>query len=72
MVGKFWLVEGADFIGKARDFAGGLMAEIAHHGDARTIAAKRKVEIIHLAHMRHLVEREGDIARPGMGDRYAF
>ena len=61
---KFGLVEGADAVDFAQNFSRSLVAEIAHHRNARTIAAQRVVQVFKLAHMRHLIQRESHIARP--------
>ena len=68
MIREFFAVEGTRIIGNASDLASGLCAKIRHHGDARTVAAERVMQPVHLAHMRHLIEREGHIAGPGVSD----
>ena len=55
----------------AENLPRGLMAQITQHGNARTVAAQRIMQVSELAHMRHFIEREGHIARPGVGDLHA-
>jgi len=55
-------------VAAARDLFGGLGAEIGHHGDAVAVAAQQIVQALVGAHVRHVIEREGDVARPHMGD----
>src|SRR5262245_36762114 len=56
MAWEFVAIEGADAVDLACDLAAGLEAQIAQHGDAGAVAAQGVVEIVELAHMRHLVD----------------
>jgi hypothetical protein len=54
------------------DAAGGLGAEIGHHGDTRAIEADELVHAVDLAGVGQRVEREGDVAGLGVGDADAL
>ena len=56
----------------AGDLLGRLGAEIGHHRHAAAVAGQQVVHALVLAHVRHGIEREGDVARPGMGDADAL
>ena len=53
MAGKLGSVEGADAVGAARHLPRRLVAEIGHHRNARSVAAKRVVEIVISGQLDH-------------------
>src|SRR5688572_27386815 len=72
MSGEIRPVESGFAIAGIGDLAGVHDPQIGHHGNTGAIAAQRKVKTVQLAHVRQLVECEGDIAGPGMGDATAL
>ena len=63
-------VEGVLPVGAAQHLARRLLAQPAEHRNAAAVAAHRIVDAVDLAHMRQLVEGEGEIAHPVVRDAY--
>ncbi|HYC64752.1 MAG TPA: hypothetical protein VEC14_08490, partial [Reyranellaceae bacterium] len=73
MLGELAAIQRIDGrIAAARDLPGGLRAEIGHHGHTVAVARQQVVHAVVHAHVRHVVEREGDVAGPNMGDADAI
>src|SRR5947207_6478765 len=69
MGGKLAAVEGVDRrVRAAGDLLRRLGAEIGHHGDTAAVAGEQVVHALVGAHVREIVECEGDVARPYMRD----
>src|SRR5215469_11871552 len=67
MIGEFGRVERAYGISRSGNLAGGLIPKIGHHRDTTAVTAEGIMHTVVQTHMRYRVERERDIAGPGMG-----
>src|SRR5206468_12966506 len=70
--GEVAAVEGVDRrVRAAGDLLRRLGAEIGHHRHTASVAGEQVVHTLIGPHVREVVERKGDVARPHMGDTHA-